>query len=265
MSPGKFRFNPRKSRETKIREKIYIYGKHALEEALKNVPNAVAKVFLSQEAGDKELLSRLEAMGISVGTIKNKEASWMVGREASHQGVIASINPSMLMREFADFAAGLKPSENTMLVLLDELIDPHNVGAVIRSAAAFGASGVLMPSRNQAQITGAVVKVSAGMAFSIPIVSIGNVNQTIDALKKMGFRSYALAMGGSKIVSGENFETPTLFVVGNEGRGIREKTFEHCDVTLRIPIDPKCESLNASVSAAIVLYQWSVKHPKAIR
>jgi 23S rRNA (guanosine2251-2'-O)-methyltransferase len=225
----------------------------------------VSKVFLSQEAGEKELVSRLKSLGISVGTIKNKEASWMVGKETSHQGVIAVINPSILMVDFADFSAGLKPTDDTMLVLLDELIDPHNVGAVIRSAVAFGASGILMPSRNQAQITGAVVKVSAGMAFSLPIVSIGNINQTIDSLKKLGFKSYALAMDGSQNISEENFNEPTLFIVGNEGRGIREKTFEHCDATLRIPINPQCESLNASVSAAIVLYAWSVKHLKALK
>ena len=125
-------------------------------------------------------------------------------------------------------------------------------------AAAFGAAGVLMPSHNQAPITGAVVKASAGMVFRVPIISIGNVNYSVDQLKDAGFKAYALAADGSHSVSEEKFDAPALFIVGNEGKGIRQKTFERCDVTLRIPIDPRCESLNASVSAAVVLYQWSM-------
>jgi 23S rRNA (guanosine2251-2'-O)-methyltransferase len=146
-------------------------------------------------------------------------------------------------------------------VLLDELTDPHNVGAIIRSAAAFGAAGVLIPSHNQAPITGTVVKTSAGMAFRIPLIAIGNVNQAVDALVKEGFRTYGLVMDGSRNVAEEKFDAPSLFIVGNEGAGIRQKTLERCDVKLRIPMNERAESLNASVSAAVVLYQWSVKHP----
>jgi 23S rRNA (guanosine2251-2'-O)-methyltransferase len=156
-------------------------------------------------------------------------------------------------------------TDSTMLVLLDELTDPHNVGAIIRSAAAFGAAGVLLPSHNQAPITGAVVKASAGMAFRIPVVTIGNVNQTVDALKKELFRVYGLVMNGSMNIAEAKFDGPTLFIVGNEGAGIRQKTFERCDVRLRIPMDERCESLNASVSAAVVLYAWSIKHPDALK
>ena len=105
------------------------------------------------------------------------------------------------------------------------------------------------------------MKASAGMVFRVPIVSIGNVNRTIELLKERDFRAYALAMEGPKTVSEEIYETPAVFVVGNEGKGIRQKTFEHCDVTLRIPMHPRCESLNASVSAAVALYAWSGMRP----
>jgi 23S rRNA (guanosine2251-2'-O)-methyltransferase len=109
------------------------------------------------------------------------------------------------------------------------------------------------------------VKASVGMVFRVPIVSIGNINFTIDRLKEEGFKVYALAMQGAKSVAEEKFDAPSLFVVGNEGRGIRQKTFERADVVLRIPMHPRCESLNASVSAATVLYEWSTGHPKAMR
>jgi predicted rRNA methylase len=297
-------------------EKIYIYGKHALMEALAHAPRAVRKIFLSPEAnGDAELRELVSKRNVPVEVMKSREADRMVGEDASHQGVIAIADPSAIMVDFHDFARDLKPTrphlENssrrssgsfsaakagfpsrdtnryplsedpasrsknppddrrpifemgsqTMLVLLDELTDPHNVGAIIRSAAAFGSAGVLLPSHNQAPITGAVVKASAGMVFRMPIVSLGNVNQAVDFLKKeFDFRIYGLAMDGPKNVAEENFDAPALIIIGNEGKGIRQKTLERCDVKLRIPMDPRCESLNASVSAAITLYQWSLKH-----
>jgi 23S rRNA (guanosine2251-2'-O)-methyltransferase len=245
-------------------EKIYIYGKHALMEALAHAPHTVRKVFLSPEVNDVELRTLLKKLNLAPGVLKGREMDHMVGRETAHQGVIAVTDPGSLLLDFKEFLAELRPTENTMLVLLDELTDPHNVGAIIRSAAAFGAAGVLLPVHNQAPITGTVVKTSAGMAFRVPLVSIGNVNQAVDALAKMGFRTYGLVMNGSQNIADEKFDAPALFIVGNEGDGIRQKTMERCDVGLRIPMNARAESLNASVSAAVVLYQWSMRHPGAL-
>ncbi|MDE2018886.1 MAG: 23S rRNA (guanosine(2251)-2'-O)-methyltransferase RlmB [Patescibacteria group bacterium] len=251
------------------KEKIYIYGKHALAEALEHAARAVRKVFLAPEASrDEELRALLSKRHVTAESLKNRGADRMVGVETAHQGVIAIVDPAAITVDFRDFAEQAAsdvrhPTEGhrtPMLVLLDELTDPHNVGAIIRSAAAFGAAGVLIPSHNQAPITGAVVKSSAGMVFRIPIVQLGNVNQAIDQLKEIGFKTYGLAMRGSIPLADEPFDTPALIIVGNEGKGIRQKTIERCDVTLRIPMDPRAESLNASVSAAIVLYQWSLRH-----
>jgi 23S rRNA (guanosine2251-2'-O)-methyltransferase len=246
------------------REKIYIYGKHALMEALSYAPHTIRKVFLSPEIDDADLRGLLKKLNLSPTVLKTSEIGRLVGRETAHQGVIAVTDPGSLLLDFKEFLAELRPTENTMLVLLDELTDPHNVGAIIRSAAAFGAAGVLLPVHNQAPITGTVVKTSAGMAFRIPLVSIGNVNQAVDALAKAGFRTYGLVMNGSQNITDEKFDAPALFIVGNEGDGIRQKTLERCDVGLRIPMNARTESLNASVSAAVVLYQWSVRHPGAL-
>jgi len=233
-------------------------------EALEHAPQTVRKVFLSPEVNDPELRTLLRQRNLTPGVLKTKELDHLVGRETAHQGVIAVTDPGSLMLDFKQFMADLQPTENTMLVLLDELTDPHNVGAIIRSAAAFGAAGVLIPEHNQAPITGTVVKTSAGMAFRIPIISIGNVNQAVDALKKDGFRTYGLVMNGTQNIVDEKFDAPALFIVGNEGEGIRQKTLERCDVSLRIPMNARAESLNASVSAAVVLYQWSVRHDAAL-
>jgi tRNA G18 (ribose-2'-O)-methylase SpoU len=103
------------------------------------------------------------------------------------------------------------------------------------------------------------------MIFQISIIAIGNVNQAVLELKEEGFRIYALAMEGSRDVAKERFDAPSVFIIGNEGAGIRQKTLEHSDAALRITIAPGCESLNASVSAAIVLYAWSAQHREALK
>ncbi|MEK7114355.1 MAG: 23S rRNA (guanosine(2251)-2'-O)-methyltransferase RlmB, partial [Patescibacteria group bacterium] len=186
--------------------------------------------------------------------------------DAAHQGVIFTMDPASLLISFDDFLATLPASGSAKIALavLAEVQDPHNVGAIIRSAAAFGLAAVLIPQHNQAPITGAVVKTSAGMAFRIPLVTIGNVNNTLKILKEKGFWIYGLAMDGKTTLGAEVFDAPTAFVIGNEGAGIREKTLGACDVMLSIPMHERTESLNASVSAAIVFYEWSRKHPEAL-
>ena len=255
----------KKAHKTPVhKEKIYIYGKHALVEALESTPQVIRKVFLSPEIRDTKLRALLERYDIPVATLNAKEGKTLAGRDAVHQGVIATMDPSKLLVSFEEFVKTLEPHKNPALAILGEVQDPHNVGAIIRSAAAFGLSGVLIPEHNQAGVTGTVVKTSAGMAFRVPLVSIGNVNHTLEVLKERGFWIYGLAMNGSTTLGAEAFNTPSVFIVGNEGAGIREKTLEACDVTLSIPMHARTESLNAAVSAAIVFYEWSSKHPEAL-
>ena len=183
---------------------------------------------------------------------------------AVHQGVVAKVAMDGLVQDYETFMRSFTPDASTSLVLLNEITDPHNVGAIIRSAAAFGAAGVLIPTHNQAPITGAVAKASAGMVFAMPIVAINNENQTIEDLKKRRFWIYGLAGEGKNEIYKEKFDAAACFVVGSEGEGLRMKTREHCDILLRVPMHPRTESLNASVSAAVVLAEWSKQHPEAI-
>lgn len=238
-------------------EKLYLYGKHALTEALLARPQAIQKVFLSTEMmEDSELAISLKKHSISTSAMKG-DIKKDVGSDAVHQGVIAVISSDLLYSDL-DYALEYAAKKtNPCIVLLDELHDPHNVGAIIRSAVAFGASAILMPKHNQAPITGVVIKTSVGMVFRIPVVLIGNVNQTIRDLKTQGYWSYGLVMGGATTLQKAVFDTPTLFIVGNESTGIREKTLELCDVPLSIPMSPECESLNAATATSVVLYEWS--------
>lgn len=244
-------------------EGIGIYGKHAVEEALRNAPHTVEEVYVAKDLEDSKLRGLIERHKIRSFDIRLGFA--LVPRDAVHQGIIARIAIDGLIQPYKDFIAKHKASPNSLLIVLDELQDPHNVGSIIRSAAAFGASGILIPSNNQAPITGTVIKVSAGMAFRIPLVAIGNVNQTIRDLKEKGFWIYGLAGDATTPIMQEKFDAPSVLVVGNESEGIRTKTLEHCDIPLAIPMNPQCESLNAAVSTAVALYAWSLKHPNVLR
>ena len=233
-------------------------------EALRNTPHVIRKVFLAPDLRDTELRALLTKHNIPTATLAPGKGKELVGRDTAHQGVIATMDPSALLISLDNFLATIDIKKNPSIAVLGEVQDPHNVGAIIRSAAAFGLSGVLIPEHNQAGITGAVVKASAGMVFRIPLVSIGNVNNTLKVLKEKGFWIYGLAMDGKTSLGTDVFDAPSAFVVGNEGAGIREKTLTVCDVTLKIPMNTRTESLNAAVSAAVVFYEWSRKHPEAL-
>lgn len=254
-----------KSRDKKPRsDKVYIYGRHALEEALLSTPHVIKKVFLDPTLRDRELRSQLESLKIPINELSAGQGEGLAGRDAVHQGIIALIDPAALLVSLDEFMKSIDVSTNPSVAVLAEVQDPHNVGAIIRSAAAFGLSAVLIPEHNTASLTGTVVKTSAGMAFRVPLVRIGNVNHALEVLKKKGFWIYGLAMEGATSLPEEKFDTPAAFVIGNEGAGIREKTLEACDIALSIPMHARTESLNAAVSAAVVFYEWSKRHPEAI-
>lgn len=242
---------------------VYMYGRHAVLEALERRPDVIVELFLRDDLGDvpKHLLEKVKRPTRFHGD-KVPQASL---RNAVHQGYVAKVDTERLVVKFADFMANLEVTSDTALVVLGELQDPHNVGAVIRSAAAFGASAVLLPKHRQAGVTGTVLKVSAGMAFSIPIVEVPNVNRALEDLKDKGFFTYGLDSAGDVELAEEDFRKPSVLVLGNEGTGVREKTAEHCDIMLKIPMHPRCESLNASVSAALVLHAWSLRHKDALK
>ncbi len=243
---------------------LFIYGKHAVLEALTFRPDVIASLSIRGDVKHeipRELLSRVEI----VKTFSGDNVPPEVDRKAVHQGMIAKIDRQKLVLTYDQFREQLEVTNDTCLAVLGEVQDPHNVGAVVRSAAAFGVSAVLIPKHRQAGVTGTVVKVSAGMAFKIPLVEIGNVNRAIEDMKKEGFFIYGLDGGGDTSMVTEDFSKPTMFVLGNEGEGIREKTKEHCDMIVSIPMHERCESLNASASAAVAFYQWSAQHPKALK
>lgn len=237
----------------------YIYGKHAVEEALRKRPDVVSVVYVRESLlEDPKFRAQAERAG-SLRQLHEQKLPAGVSKDAVHQGIIAGVSVEKLLVPYKTFKNDLKSAPGTAIVVLGEVQDPHNVGAIIRSAAAFGIAAVLIPEHRQAPITGTVIKVSAGTAFSVPLISIVNVNTALRDLKDRGFWVYGLDSGGEVLVSEESFDRPSVFVVGNEGTGMRAKTREACDTILSIPMHPRAESLNASVSAAVVFYAWSTR------
>lgn len=244
--------------------KAYIYGKHAVTEAVLHMPKSVRKVFLAGNADANAIRAAAAKAGITVERLDPRKISSYVEGNAPHQGIVASISADTLTKPFAEFIRAFEPGPHTLLVLLNEVQDPHNVGAIIRSAAAFGASAVLLPEKKQSPLTPSAIKASVGMVFHMPIVSVGNVSQTISALKEKGVRVYGLAGEAEHAITDEPFRAPTMLVVGNEGAGLPPAVRGACDLLLTIPMNPRAESLNVAAAAAVALYGWSTRHKKAL-
>jgi 23S rRNA (guanosine2251-2'-O)-methyltransferase len=243
----------------------YIFGKHAVLEAMQQRPEVVKQLFIDLNFSDRKILSQIETIGLIPKPLNLKNPPRGISANAAHQGIVAGILPEKLMIDYKDFIQKLVVTKDTSLLILGEVQDPHNVGAVIRSAAAFGVSGVLIPPHNQAPVTGTVIKVSAGMAFRIPLVAISNVNSVARDLQKKGFWVYGLEGKGTVTTVTESFDRPSAFILGNEGSGLRQKTKELCDDLISIPINPRCESLNAAAATAVVLAAWSAKHQGVVQ
>lgn len=211
------------------KEKVYIYGKHAIEEARTHAPHVLKKVMTD---------------------VKGE----------GHGGYVAIVDVEKLLVPYSTYIETLKPNAQTAVLILGGLTDPHNVGAIIRSAAAFNFSAVLIPESKQAPITGTVAKTSAGMIFRIPLVTIASIEEAMHDLKSRGFKTYGLAGKGTAILGTEKFTSPTAFVVGNEGAGLSPEAEALCDALLSIPINARTESLNAAQAATVVMYDWNTQH-----
>lgn len=245
---------------SEIQSNIYIYGRNPVEEALKNEPHRVEKVFVRTSIKDRDIqqIHDLSSYNrIPVSHVPGSRLFDLVGK-VNDQGVVALMSAA----EYQDFEPWLESIDTSSypgVLLLDELEDPRNVGAILRTAAAAGIDAVLVPKHRQAPINATVYKTSAGTAGRIPIVRAGNLNQSILKLKESGFWIAGLDQSGEHKLWELEVDRPFAFVIGSEDSGIRQKTLEHCDYTFSIPMANKVESLNASVSAALICYEWRRK------
>lgn len=176
---------------------------------------------------------------------------------AKHQGVVLISPPNTRPENNTDIDAFLKTvsAGNGVLVLLDQLTDPHNIGSIIRSAEALGASGTILTKSHTSGITGSVIKTSAGATAYSPVYTVPNAAALIDKAKKTGFWIIGTSEKGDTDINRLRELKPALIIIGSEGSGMRRLTHEKCDYTVSIPLKGKISSLNASVAAGIVLYE----------
>lgn len=230
---------------------MWIYGRNPVLEALRA---GRARRVLVARGVEGWLLKELERLGAPYTLVPRIELDTLL-RTTHHQGIAAEVEdpPYASLEDALRLAASRK--EPPLLVALDGVTDPRNYGAMIRSALALGAHGVVSEERRAAPLSPLALKASAGAALKLPVVKVKNLPRTLRALKEEGLWVYGLDVRGEKAPWELDYARPLVLVVGSEGEGMRRLVRETCDELFRIPIREEAESLNASVALGIALYQ----------
>jgi 23S rRNA (guanosine2251-2'-O)-methyltransferase len=224
---------------------------HPVREALR-ARRPLDKILIAKGAGGARIQEIIElAREIRVPVrFETREALDRAANGATHQGIVGF----GAAHGYVAIDTVLKNAR--LLVILDGVEDPHNLGAIIRTAHAAGANAVVVPERRAAPLTETVERAAAGALEHLAIVRIGNVAQTLERLKERGFWIYGLDERGSELYDQTPFHLPTAIVLGGEGKGLHQNVQKHCDVLVRIPMAGAVSSLNVSVAAGVVLFEW---------
>lgn len=243
-----------------------IYGYHAIEEGLKKA-FAGSTLYLARNGGEK--LSKLEFQAICTGKVAVKKVSRQeldrMCPGMDHRGAVLDLGGprkgASRLREVSvdDFLASLEDGKGALVLVLDGITDPHNLGAILRSADQFGADLVIIPERRSVQANETVVKVSSGAAQYVTLSVVTNLNRELEKLKQHGFWAYAADMAGDSSYDCP-FADRTVLVMGSEGSGISPLVRRNCDYVVSIPMRGHIDSLNVSVAAGILMYEFRKKH-----
>lgn len=250
--------NNREREESKVAEEL-CWGRNPVLALLEESPDRCSKVLVAKNI-QPHIRAKVEelcrASKIVFSNVDVPALDRLTNGE-NHQGIAACMLPVQLL-DVEEFIARLPQAPKPCLVLLcDHLQDPHNLGAVIRSAEAAGASGVIVPKRGSAMPTGTVVKTSAGAALRLPVARTGNVAQTIKLFQDANFWTVGLAMEGKETLFKADMPPRLLIVIGAEGDGLGHAVEKACDELRHIPMQGTTGSLNASVAASLALFEWT--------
>lgn len=233
-----------------------LVGRNAVTEALK-AGRGINKILLAsgdREGSVTEIAALAKERGIVVQYVERAKIEALAGGHR-HQGVLAYVAPVPYAELDDILKAAEEKGEEPFLVLLDELEDPHNLGALLRTADATGVHGILIPKRRSVSLNATVAKTSAGAVEYVPVARIGNIVQTLKALKERGFWVAGADMDGEKAYYEADLTGPLVLVVGSEGRGMSRLTKEACDFIVSMPMVGRINSLNASVAGSILMYE----------
>ena len=226
---------------------MIVYGRNVAKEVLKN-NKKIKEILLQDNFDDKEILSLIENKNLKVKRLNKKEI--MRFDKFSHQGIILDIEDF----SYTDYEEFFNV-DNAKVVILDHLEDPHNLGAIIRTAEAAGITGIIIPKDRSVDINSTVMKTSAGALENMKISKVTNIVATINDLKDNGFWIVGTTMDGQYDYKDIDYKGKIALVIGNEGNGMSKGVKDACDYIARIPMKGKINSLNASVAAGIMIYE----------
>ena len=232
-----------------------IYGRNPVRAALQAV-RSLNRIFIAdgvsrQDVGD--ILELARKQGVVYQFTDRRQLDRLI--DGRHQGIVATV-AGQQYAELAGILASARRSESPpFLVLLDGIQDPHNLGAIIRTADAVRADGVVIPRRNAAGLTAASVKASAGTSAHVPVARVANMNNAMQTLREEGVWLMGLSSDGPSLFNRVDYTVPVALVLGGEGKGLRPLVRRNCDEVVRLPIAGHVDSLNVSVAAALVLYE----------
>ncbi len=234
---------------------VVLYGRHAVFSALKNPKRQILRLMIlkENEAEIKKTFPRIDYQ-----IVQKKDIEKLVGANAVHQGFALVTKPlsSMFLE---DLIEETKDIQRCHVLILDQVTDPQNVGAIIRSAAAFNTTAIIVQDKNAPLESGAMAKASAGTIEFVPIVRVTNLARAIETLKKSGFWIVGMDGYAKQKIDQVDKDAKLAVIMGSEGSGMRRLVEESCDIKVRLPMDERVESLNVSVAAGIVLYELSKK------
>jgi 23S rRNA (guanosine2251-2'-O)-methyltransferase len=234
----------------------WVYGLHAISAVLERAPERVLELWIAAPRDDaraRGVRERALAAGVRVQTAGNESLAKLVG-DVAHQGAVAAVRPLKPWDEH-DLTAALSNLHDPLLLVLDGVTDPHNLGACLRTADAAGAQAVIIPKDRAAMVDGTVRKVAAGAAEFVPVATVTNLARTLDSLKERGIWVVGTDGEADQGLYAADLTGPLALVMGAEGAGMRRLTRERCDFLVRIPMAGQVESLNVSVAAGIALFE----------
>lgn len=247
---------PKRREEPRELPDDVLVGRNAVTEALKS-GRGINKLWIAsgdREGSVSEIAALAKERGIVVQYVERAKIEALAGGHR-HQGVLAYVAPVPYAELDDILKAAEEKGEAPFLVLLDELEDPHNLGALLRTADATGVHGILIPKRRSVSLNATVAKTSAGAVEYVPVARIGNIAQTLKKLKEKGFWVAGADMDGEKAYYEADLTGPLVLVVGSEGRGMSRLTKEACDFIVSMPMVGRINSLNASVAGSILMYE----------
>lgn len=225
---------------------MYICGRNVAKEYLIN-NEIINNIYLQENFSDQEILRLIEKKKYNVKIVKKYELDKMT--KENHQGIILKVNDF----KYSDLDSFTK-KDDSLVVLLDHIEDPHNFGAIIRTCEAANVDGIIIPKNRSVDVNSTVIRTSVGATKYVPVAQVTNIKSTIDKLKKDGYWIVGTDMNGTNY-SQIDYKGKTCIIIGNEGSGMARIVRENCDFIAEIPMKGKINSLNASVAAGIIIYE----------